>query len=255
MNRREVLAAGAALATGVAAADTPDAHLGATRYIDIDHPDIRARARAITAEGGDDKQRAQAIFAFVRDAVPFGFSSGFWDQRASQVLKSGRGFCNTKSTLFVALLRAAGIPARQVFVDIDVAVLGGVIDPGTPYVDHSYVEVFLDGAWRATDAYIVDRALFGVARKRVIESGRVLGWGVHATGSCEWNGVDASFAQYNLNDPRPLGTKRWGVHADVGAFYRDAGRPWNRLNPVLRAGMGVLAARSNATLDAMRGRG
>lgn len=32
---------------------------------------------------------------------------------ASEVLKQGQGFCNPKATLLVALMRAAGIPARM----------------------------------------------------------------------------------------------------------------------------------------------
>ena len=38
--------------------------------------------------------------------------------RASEVLRAKVGYCNTKATLFIALLRAAGVPARQHFVDL-----------------------------------------------------------------------------------------------------------------------------------------
>jgi transglutaminase-like putative cysteine protease len=42
---------------------------------------------------------------------------------ASAVIRAGVGFCNPKSTLFVALLRGAGIPARQHMVSINMNVL------------------------------------------------------------------------------------------------------------------------------------
>ncbi|MCG8692812.1 MAG: hypothetical protein MI806_16545 [Minwuiales bacterium] len=262
MNRRELIAGTAALlATGItapagaAAGDDPAGYLGATGYIDSDHPRIAARAAALTAGLDDDTEKALALFAFVRDGVPFGFARGFWDRKASDVLGDGRGYCVTKSTLFVALLRAAGLPARQMFVDIHAGVLAGIIDPGTAYVDHAYVEVFLRGGWRATDAYIVDRALFAAAQPKLRAEGGLMGYGVHATGTDRWDGRAPAFSQYNIVDPRPLGTRRFGVYRDVGDFYRRAERPWNRLNPVLRLGFGILAQGANRNADRLRQRG
>jgi len=66
-----------------------------------------------------------------------------------------------------------------------------------------------------------------------------MGFGVHSSGSDEWNGRADSFAQYNRFDPKPLGRTVWGVYADVGAFYDQAIGPWNRLNSVLRASEAV----------------
>lgn len=258
MSRRELIAAGAALSIAGRAAARPDKpafYLGPTSYLDIKAVPVARRAAAARAGGRSDRDTAVALHDLVRDEVRFGFTRGFWDLKASEVLAAGRGYCNTKSTLFVALLRAASIPARQVFVDIDAAVLHGIIDPGTPYVDHSYVEAFLEGEWRATDAYIVDDALFRTAAARVRRESRLLGYGVHATGSNEWNGRSAAFAQYNRLDPRPLGRRHWGVFADVGDFYARADGPWNRLNGLLRTGFGLLAAGANRRADALRRNG
>ena len=138
------------------------------------------------------------------------------------------------------------------FVDIRASVLHGVIDPGTPYVDHSYVEAFLDGAWVATDAYIVDSALFGPAQARTLGEGRLMGYGVHATGSNAWDGRSPSFSQYNMLDPRSIGAHRWGVYEDVGDFYDRAANAWNRLNPLLRGGFGALASGANRRADRLR---
>jgi hypothetical protein len=230
----------------------PDDWIGTTQYVNWQHPSIAAIIGDLSAGRPAPKDRAIAAFYFVRDTVKFGFARGFWDQKASDVLASGYGYCNTKSTLFVALLRGLGLPARQVFVDINVQVLSGLLDPGTPYVDHSYVEAWLDGDWRATDSYIVDLPLFQRAQHLLKQSGGVMGWGVHATGSASWVGVTPTFAQYNLNDPRPLGTKVWGPYADVADFYRNVDKPWNRLNVALRLGMGVLGAGINAKIERVR---
>lgn len=226
-------------------------YLKSTKYIDKDHPTIRAVLSSTIKPHDDQKGKALALFNFVR-SVPFGFSQGFWENKASDVIKSGRGYCNTKSTLLIALLRAAGIPARQYFVEIDAKVLHGILDPGTAMVDHSYVEVLLDGRWIATDAYIVDPPLFRVAQKRLVGEGHLLGYGAHATGTNGWDGISPSFSQYNILDKRPIGSRKWGVYADVGDFYARAPDPHNRLNVLMRAGFGFLVASANRRADDLR---
>ena len=233
--------------------DDPARWLGGTRFINTDHRDIQSVSETLRSNSNHALDYAQNVFAFVRDEIKFGFTSGFWHNTASEVLNSRLGYCNTKSTLFMALLRSGGIPARQVFVDIHKDVLRGLIDPGTPYVDHSYVEVFLNDQWVATDAYIVDQALFEPAQTRLIEEGRILGYGVHQTGSNTWSGSSPSFSQFNILDDRTIGTRHWGVFADVEDFYARAEAPWNRLNPILRSGFGVFASQANRRADAIRG--
>lgn len=263
MNRREVLTAGTVIAMGgcsrqsvPATAETEpvvDNFLEATDYIDTGHPAVAAVAGMVSRKDADPRANAIALFEFVR-AIPFGFATGFWDNKASDVLRAGRGYCNTKSTLFVALLRASGIPARQHFVEIDAAVLHGILDPGTAMVDHSYVEVLLDGQWVATDAYIVDPPLFAAAQRQLAAENRLLGYSAHATGSNDWDGVVPSFSQYNILDARPIGSKQWGVYADVGDFYSSARDTHNRLNALLRAGIGLVVAPANRRADALRRR-
>lgn len=128
MMRRGFLIGAAAFAAapgGARAEADPSRWLRATRFIDRDDPLIVETARSVTAGQSDDTAKALALFDHVRDQTPFGFAAGFWNQSASAVLRAGRGYCNTKSTLFVALLRATGVPARQVFVEIDAEVLHG----------------------------------------------------------------------------------------------------------------------------------
>ncbi len=261
MNRREVLAGtiAAALsacdrrsgAANIDAAPSVNNFLHPTTYIDTGHPAITDVVGRVTRADADARTNAIALFAFVR-ALPFGFATGFWDNKASDVLRAGRGYCNTKSTLFIALLRAAAIPARQQFVDIDAAILHGILDPGTAMVDHSYVEVLIESDWVATDAYIVDPRLFASARRRLAAERRLLGYSAHATGSNDWDGISPSFSQYNFIDPRPIGVKRWGIFEDVGDFYARVGDAHNRLNAVLRAGVGLIAAPANRRAEALR---
>lgn len=232
--------------------DAPEDWLSPTRHINHAHPKIQAIARERIKTESTERGRALAAFHFVRDEIKFGFARGFWDMSASNVASAGVGYCNTKSTLFVALLRASDVPARQVFVDIHSGVLSGLINPGTTYVDHSFVEVWLDGAWIATDAYIVDPALFKAAQPRLLKENRLLGYGVHQTGSNDWDGRSEAFSQFNRLDPRPMSQRHWGAFADVGDFYRHAPGTHNRLNPVLRTGFGLLAAQANQAAEALR---
>jgi transglutaminase-like putative cysteine protease len=232
--------------------DDPSDWLGETRHIDTSSRLVKETSASLTARLASPRNKALAIFAHVRDTIRFGFATGFWDNRASDVLAEGHGYCNTKSTALVALLRASGIPARQVFVDIDASVLHGILDPGSPYVDHSYAEIFLNDDWIKTDAYIVDPALFRAAQEKAVREQRLMAYGVHSTGNNEWDGLSPSFSQFNMLDRRPISTRNWGVYADVADFYRNADRTWNRLNPVLRASMGSLARGANRRAEALR---
>lgn len=231
--------------------DDPSAWLGETNYIDFRHPNVAQKTLELTSGLSRDTEKARAVFDFVSTQIKFGFARGFWDNKASDVLASGRGYCNTKSTLFVALLRACSIPARQVFVDIDARVLTGITSPGTTYVDHSYVDVFL-GKWVATDAYIVDPPLFAGALRKLKGESSLLGYSIHRDGTPDWSPNSPTFSQYDMNNSGPISTRVWGAFADVGDFYTRAQGTNNKLNPALRVAMGALSGSINARADAMR---
>jgi hypothetical protein len=188
----------------------------------------------------------------VRDEIRFGFAPAFYDMRASEVLEARIGFCNTKSTLFVALLRAMGIPARQVFVDIDASILTGLINPGTWFVDHSYTELMLDDEWIALDSYIVDPPLFAGAQARLAREKLQLGYAIHIDGTADWDGATPAFSQFVINGSRPVRTSHEAVMArDVGEFY-SANATWNRMNWPMRLVTGFAFARANRKIEALR---
>ena len=56
-------------------------------------------------------ERLKSIYLFVRDEIQFGYNVDD-GVPASRVLADGYGQCNTKGTLFMALLRACGVPCR-----------------------------------------------------------------------------------------------------------------------------------------------
>lgn len=257
-SRRRVLCAGVALLAGTKTViaqmneQPPTGAVQPTPYVDTGHPDVQAVARRIGEGAADDRERAVRLHDFVRDEVRFGFAASFYDQTASQVLQAGVGYCNTKSTLFVALLRALGIPARQHFVDIRADILHGVINPGTLYVDHSYAEVWLGGRWLKLDSYIVDAPLMQQVQDRLRREGRVLGYGAHRNGVSVWDGRSDAFSQFVDDGSVPdLGRRDHGVFDDVAAFYRS-GRGLNILSTTMRLIFPWASHAANRKLDALR---
>jgi transglutaminase-like putative cysteine protease len=235
------------------ALDNPDRWTKPTRYLDFETPALRSLASQLAKDRPDPRDRAIAAFNHVRDSIRFGFRPAFYDLTASRVLEGGVGFCNNQSTLMTALLRAMGVPARCHFVDIDAQVLSGVLDPRSPYVDHSWTEAWLDGRWVATDAYIVDPPLMRAARRRLKDEGRVLGHGAHVNGVSSWDGRTGAFSQF-VDDGAAarLSTRDYGVFHDAGDFYAQAGERWNRRNPVMTIALTLTVAGINRRLDAMR---
>jgi hypothetical protein len=234
------------------ATNDPAMFLGHTTMVDSDHPSIVAVARRVAANQTTARGSAEALHDFVRDEIVFGFQPEFYDVRASEVLAAGKGYCNTKSTLFVALLRSQGIPARQRFVNLDSRVLYGVINTGTTYVDHSYTEVWLDGRWVRTDSYVVDLPTFHAASARLRTEGLTLGYGVHRSGTPAWDGTHDSFTQFVTSEDSSMSTTDYGIFADTAAFYRDVANADNRRSLFLKW-LGPFAfSRANTILEALR---
>jgi hypothetical protein len=223
-----------------------------TKYIDSKNAELVSQVNKIIVGAKDEVEKAVLIHDFVRDAVLFGWAGAFYDQKASEVLESKIGYCNTKSTLFVAMLRAAGIPAKQRFVNINAKILEGILNPGTEYVDHSYTEVYLRGSWIKVDSYIVDAKLANAARRKLQKENRVLGYGVHRNGVSNWDGTSDAFSQF-LNDGsyKNLSTRDFGVYDDIEAFYRS-GNGVNELNFALQLIVRFSIIGANNRAEALR---
>lgn len=102
----------------------------------------------------------KAIYNFIRDEIAFGYNTDD-SIKASKVLADGYGQCNTKGTLFMALLRGCGIPCRIHGFTIDKKLQKGAMT-GIVYrlapnnIFHSWVEVFLEDTWFELEAFILD---------------------------------------------------------------------------------------------------
>jgi transglutaminase-like putative cysteine protease len=134
--------------------------LSPAEFIDSDHPAIHAEARKIAAEAAGAVDAALRLYLFVRDAIRYDPYVDYTDPetfRASSVLAAGRGYCVGKASLYCALARAAGIPARLGLADVKnhLATPKLLEEVGTDvFAFHGYTELFLDGAWvKATPTF------------------------------------------------------------------------------------------------------
>jgi transglutaminase-like putative cysteine protease len=102
------------------------AHLRVTKLCSFDHPAVRDRAKRIVEAADTPKDRALSIFYFVRDAIPFDATLDIWEKASETLGKRVNDYC-IKVNLQVALLRAAGIPARCHLVQVRKEVLKAFI--------------------------------------------------------------------------------------------------------------------------------
>jgi hypothetical protein len=174
---------------------------GETVLADHDHPAVRATATALANDRSTTIDTLRGLFGFVRDEIRFGFPP-MWDAvRASATLGYGIGYCNTKATLFLALCKALDIPARIHTGLIDIEIMRGIfpsiVFPFLPSAGgHTWLEIELDGEWRAVDSYINDRPFYEAALRRLEASGKETAFSIsRAKGpsSCEFNFGDKGF--------------------------------------------------------------
>lgn len=126
-------------------------YLAPAEYVDSTHPLVVARAKELAGTCDDLAAKAIALFDYVRDLR---YSAPDFDRldsfRASTVLAERKGYCVPKACAFVALARAAGVPARLAFADVT----NHIVPPstrelmqGATFAWHGYAEILLDGAW------------------------------------------------------------------------------------------------------------
>ncbi|MCC6524938.1 MAG: transglutaminase domain-containing protein [Polyangiaceae bacterium] len=139
--------------------DDPRDYLAPGSYVDSDHPEIVAWARAHAGEG-TALERAVRLFYAVRDGWrydPYSMTLVPEDYKASRVLGRRKAFCVPKAVLLTAVVRAVGIPARLGFADVKNHLTSDKLREvmGTDvFAFHGYADVWLEGAWhKATPAF------------------------------------------------------------------------------------------------------
>lgn len=205
----------------------------------------------ITQLATTDVQKATLVHDFVK-ALPFGCVAGFDHVPAVSVLKSGHGDCHTKGTLFVALLRCAGVPARLRFVTLSGAFLYGIIDIGQNTITHAVGEVYLQESWIQTDTYVTDSLLEAQAVTLLTQQNINTGYGIHRQGNRFWSGLQHAHGQYSGADPISLPTHDWGVAHDPEQFYSSNEHPQLHIGWLTRAKWMIAAGVVNRRVQKVR---
>ena len=95
---------------------TPDLrkYMGVSPFIETTHPKIIAVSRGLGDDGKNAWQKAEIIFDWVRDHVKYKFDEEL--KGALLALEKGEGDCEELTSLFIAICRNNGIPARSVWI-------------------------------------------------------------------------------------------------------------------------------------------
>ncbi|MDE7105986.1 MAG: transglutaminase-like domain-containing protein [Anaeroplasmataceae bacterium] len=163
-------------------------------------------------------ERIKAIYNFVRDEIKFGYNVN--DKiSASKVLKDGYGQCNTKGTLFMALLRGVGIPCKvhgfTINKELQKGAMTGIVYKNAPKnIFHSWVEVCYQDKWYNLEAFILDKDYLTKLQNKFSNcNGSFCGYGVAVTDFknpiIDWNsngtyiqseGINQDFGVYDTPD-------------------------------------------------------
>ncbi|VVB73778.1 Transglutaminase-like superfamily protein [uncultured archaeon] len=134
----------------------------ARAMIDPYDSEIKAIAERVRGEtGGDDVWTvAKALFVWLKSNTEYyhGPDSDTYTKSAVEVLHSGNGDCDELASLYLSLLRSAGIPARFV--------RGYSIEKSpNEYIPHQWVE-FYDGEWVPVEVATSENSTFvdGITR-------------------------------------------------------------------------------------------
>lgn len=222
-------------------------YLQETPMLDFSAPSIQRLIHGRKWDDLDDFHRIRQIYDFVRDEILFGYNvdDGI---PASRVLQDGYGQCNTKGTLFMALLRGVGVPCRvhgfMIHKELQKGAMTGIVyKSAPPHILHSWVEVYLEGAWYKLEGIILDTPYLSRLQRRYSDcTGPFCGYGVavqdfrHPVIEFERNdtyiqseGIDQDLGIYDCPDDL-LKEHRQELSAPKAFLYRHFGRYWMNRN-------------------------
>ena len=118
-------------------------YLKATKNCQVDNANIKAIVNQVTKGLTSVKDKATAIFNYVRDKIAYAFYINT-KYGATGTLSEKKGNCVDESHLLVAMFRTADIPARYVHGTC-------TFSSGNTY-GHVWVQVLVDGQWTVADA-------------------------------------------------------------------------------------------------------
>lgn len=210
-------------------------YLQETKMLDFSHKSIQRLIAERNWHNLNEFERIKAIYNFVRDEIKFGYNVS--DKiKASKVLKDGYGQCNTKGTLFMALLRGVGIPCRVHGFTIDKKLqkgaMTGIVYKNAPNnVFHSWVEVLYLDTWYNLEAFILDREYLTKLQKRFPECSEAFcGYGVAVKDFhnpvIDWNANDTYIQSEGINQD-------FGVYDSPDELLKEHGQEMSKCKELM----------------------
>ncbi|NCF75028.1 MAG: hypothetical protein GWO87_00895 [Xanthomonadaceae bacterium] len=150
---------------------------------DYDNPIVKNKSEELTKNANSVFDKINVIFHYVRDDIKFAFPKEGDFVKASQTIQYGFGQCNTKTTLFLALCKSIGIPARIHFSlikkDIQKGLFSGIAFWLMPKeLSHSWIEIKIDEKWISIDSYINDKYFYEAAKEKLKEKSWDTGYSI-----------------------------------------------------------------------------
>ena len=189
-------------------------YLQETQMLNFKHSSIQSLIQKQQWAKEDDFQKIRKIYNYVRDNIAFGYNT---DDAipASEVLDDGYGQCKTKGTLFMALLRAVGIPCRMHGFTIDKklqkgAMTGLIYQLAPQSIIHSWVEIQYKDQWYNIEGFILDSKYLKKLQEKFSDcKASFCGYGA-ATDNFQNPQID-----WNANDTY---IQKEGINHDYGVF-------------------------------------
>ncbi len=140
--------------------NSDERYLRSTHFCEVNAPEIIALANELGAFKKSDREYAEAVFSFVKNNIKLSFVEL---DGAVATLKRGNGTCLHQLSLFAALCRAGGLPARYRLYSLALiesmydsmvgasSFLKDWYDAFGTFMLHGTAEVLIDGEWAVSD--------------------------------------------------------------------------------------------------------
>ncbi len=210
-------------------------YLEKTRMLDYGNKAVQELIQSRGWVSMDTFNKIREIYNFVRDEIKFGYNTDD-NIPASKVLADGYGQCNTKGTLFMAILRAVGVPCRMhgftINKELQFGAMTGIIYRLAPKsIIHSWVEILYEGKWFNLEGFILDQKYLSRLQKKFHNcQGSFCGYGVAVEDfkkpHIEWNGNDTYIQKEGINND-------FGVFDNPDRFFLEHSQQLSLIKKVI----------------------
>lgn len=200
--------------------EDPSDWMDSTQLVDLHDTKLRLKAQSLTHLCRTDREKVLAIYSNVK-RITFAKPVKLRLHTAHEALRLKHADAEDKATLFIALLRAAGFPARIRYIELHGDVLRGlttaIASAGRPVV-----QVWLAEKWCSTDTYIFDAHYVAAARSRLRALKWEWGYGLHRRGHTLWDGLEDAYLTGDAQVAREISMGVLGWFHDPHDFLVSA---------------------------------